>query len=415
MPLSRLSPRGTKKGIAQRCGSRRQDAQRRAANAAQHLSLWDAIQKTREELEQWQTRADEIDELFRRIILPREHQLTDVFCRLTQKLLQYFEVTPMADATKSLLGLWITENLHTIAQHPFVPAQRYTMLSRCWFDLIKHEGPIENQLLRLAEQRAIFRDWVNLHESDSGHSAEQNSANQADRENTVDDDDEDVIFDFGWHRKSSYAREQPRQNTRADQENNEPSQKTSSEPGTPPEDSEQLEDRISGLQKNLSIERLFRQLARVLHPDKEQDEAIRATKHILMSECLIARQNKDIHAMLTLYCEHVGDLPDELSTDSYAELVIALQQQLKRVQAELRNQCFGNPLRTQIVERYGAPDSLGREQNIARHARSLDSEIAALTSTHEKLDSFDGLEMALQQRRSIELDRMAIDEMTGLS
>jgi len=168
------------------------------------------------------------------------------------------------------------------------------------------------------------------------------------------------------------------------------------------------------LEDKLSVERLFRQLAKVLHPDREQDESLRAEKHVLMSQCLKARQEKDINLLLELYCEYVGELPDDLNNNSHRELISALEAQLKTLQNDLRHKKFGDPMNTMIVERYASPNPTDAEQRIQRHADSLDTESLQAELLVESLDSYDGLLDALEERRAVEQDRLAIDEMTGI-
>ena len=173
-------------------------------------------------------------------------------------------------------------------------------------------------------------------------------------------------------------------------------------------------ENLRSIEDRLSVERLFRQLAKVLHPDREQDETLRAEKHELMSQCLKARQEKDINALLSLYCEHVGELPDDLNDDSHSELVSALEAQLKDLQAQLRHKRFGDPLQSMIVERYSSSDTSDSERRIQSHAHSLDAETSLARELIKQLDEHDGLLDALDERRSVEQDRMAINEMTGL-
>ena len=151
----------------------------------------------------------------------------------------------------------------------------------------------------------------------------------------------------------------------------------------------------------------------MLHPDREQDEEAKAAKHVLMSEVLEARKNKDINALLTLYCEHVGELPDDMDLNSHNELVAALEQQLKQLQLELRTKRFSDPLLSMIVERYSSSNTVDCEQRINNHASSLDAEIEAAMALSASLSSHDGLLDALVERRAVEQDKHAINELTG--
>ncbi|MGK0228303.1 MAG: hypothetical protein ACI9US_000961, partial [Gammaproteobacteria bacterium] len=114
-----------------------------------------------------------------------------------------------------------------------------------------------------------------------------------------------------------------------------------------------------------------------------------------------------------LYCEHVGDLPEDLTDKSHKELISALELQLKLVQRELRQQRFGDALLTQIVERYSDSNNHRMEAKVALHAKQLDQEIRHNETVIERLNTQAGLQLVLNQRRSIESDRMTIVEITG--
>ncbi len=409
MPLSRLSPRSS-----QTAPARQRATHRKRSDAQRHLHLWAAIRKTQEELEQWQRQIDQVDGLFGKHIVPRERQLTAVVSNITEQLIKHFADGMLAIPDQSLLGLWVTDNLNALRDHPFGDSQRTSTLRHAWLKLLNNDGAIENQLARLARQ----------------HNPGVDNNPQAHPEDTGVDDsayvDDDELFDFGMHKKetkeaSSQTYGQsgaPNETASSDSEEEVDDNKASSTHSDSKHNDSQpgqasVADTIHSLEDKLSVERLFRQLARVLHPDREQDETAKAAKNILMSECLKARQENDITTLLSLYCEHVGELPDDLNNNSHNELVKALELQLKQLQIELRQKRFGDPLQTMIVERYSSSSSADCERRILQHASSLDAEILSGQQTVDKLSEPDGLMDALDARRAIEQDKMAINEMTG--
>lgn len=394
MPLSRLSPRSSGKSVApQRSKNRAQ------ADVQKHLSLWAAIRQTRHDLDQWNQQTLLVDTLFREFIAPREYVLTNTVCDVTQQLIKHFSNRDLDMPNQSLLGLWITDNLHSLQEHPFSDASKTGLLSASWLEQLNQEGLVENQLARLARQHNFE---ANVLQAEKESAAVQN-APQCDTSQMPDDEapqsSQETIEPEQSRDKLNSDSEKPSQDSNKSDTNH---NKTS------------INETINTLESKLSVERLFRQLAKVLHPDREQDEQVKAAKHVLMSECLKARKQKDINALLTLYCEHVGELPDDLNNNSHHELINALETQLKQLQRELREKRFGDPLHTMIVERYWSANEAECKQRIVNHARSLDEEIENSQDLFEKLGSDNGLLDALYERRALEQDRMAINELTGL-
>ena len=387
MSFSHLTPRNNRQRIAP-TGV----ANKRHGQPARHLRLWEAIRLTRSELSDVQQRTALIDTLFRHYILPRETQLTSTHGELTDRLMDTYTEGCLDRAEQALLNLWISDNLRSLTNHPFAADEQRDSLNRRWQQLLLAETGKSPPRTQLDD---LFDDEL---------------------------DDDDEVFDFGWHGGTdrSAPEPNPKDKTAPDSaadtsRDNTCETSTDSNADTHTGQAPDNSARLHELEQKLSVERLFRQLARTLHPDLEQDETRKAEKHELMSECLIARQNKDINTLLTLYCEHVGELPDDLDGNEHEELIQALEQQLRQLQAELRQARFGSPLHVQIVERYSANDEETTRRRVLQHADSLDTEVSRLQSQMQRLNSEEGLLAELADRREIEQNRMIIDSMTGYS
>ncbi len=396
MPLSRLSQRSRRTGLKRQGRTSSQPTQ-----ASRHHRLWEAIRTTREEINNWQIRADYIQGQFQNTILPREHRITDSVQQLTHLVIEHFQNPKRDAAERSLLGLWIIHNLGSLATHPFASKAQSNELLIQFSQTLDSDDAIDSQLLRLLQNN----------EPEADRASDTASFYAQDDESEL--DEEEITFDFGWH-KSADVETPHAQSSRVDEEPTPSSSySTSTENDVDEGTASVLDEKINTLEQKLSINRLFRQLAKVLHPDREQDETLKAEKHLLMSQCLEARQNKDIDTLLELYCEHVGELPEGLTDDSHEELISALELQLKQLQRELRQQRFGDALQAQIVERYSDSSNTGVQQKIAKHAKELDRVITDNERTQRQLATEVGLQLALVERRAIELDRMSIDELTG--
>lgn len=413
MPLSRLSPRSHRKGLASRGKKSSRSGASSGEGRSRHLSLWEAIRLTREELQHWKALTEHVEKLFRELILPREKRITNTLSRLTGSLIDHFDNPERNSAERSLLGLWIIQNFDILDNHPFASVTERKDLHTRFSAILDVEDPIESQLIRLLQRQAIGT----AHDNSTSNAAvsvpdkpnpEQQTAIEPAAETA------DIVFDFGWHKKPPPIDKAEAANaTQPGRENNHHTHRNETEDESDFIDPAELDERIKKSEKSLSLDRLFRQLAKVLHPDREQNDVLKVEKHLLMSRCLEARQKKDIDTLLQLYCEHVGDLPEDLTDSSHQELISALELQLKLLQRELRQQRFGDALLTQVVERYADSTNHKIEAKVASHAKQLDQELRLNEAKIVQLTTNSGLETALQQRRSIELDRMTIDEITG--
>ena len=88
---------------------------------------------------------------------------------------------------------------------------------------------------------------------------------------------------------------------------------------------------------------IYKQLAKALHPDLEQDPALRERKHTLMQELTKAHREGDLHTLLRLELEWIkreeGDL-EKLGDEKLGIYCELLEEQVTELQAELREVAF---------------------------------------------------------------------------
>ena len=382
------------------------------ADAPRVGPLWEAIRRTRLELEARERRDAWIGARFEALIRPRERAFTTAVCRLTERLVSHHERTALGGDERSLLGLWINENLQGLATHPFAPRDAADALARRWRGHLgagAHplDGPLANLHARAGRDDAGDHDRDRDADADDGVGrgggertarpgarAERGRAPRRRPDRRRD----------GGERNADRARGGGRDDRR-DGERDDPR-----DDGGP-----RASDAADGRDPGRLVARLFRRLARVLHPDREPDEARRRDKHALMSDCLRARAERDIDTLLSLYVEHVGALPRDVVDDDPAELVALLRRQLAALQGRLRRQVAGDGLEAMIVARYAADVRAESERRFAAHADALDTETARVDALARDVADADGLRAALATRRALELDRLAIDELTGVA
>lgn len=295
--------------------------------------------------------------------------------------MSHHEHTALDVSGRTLLGLWIDENLRSLVSHPFAPRAETEALTRRW------RGHLDRAVHPLDAALA------NLHAGAAGGLAE----GPARHEDGAADPDRAAAADRagGDERGGGRGGHEQCREERAS--------------GTSDAATGTIERDMHALSA-----RLFRRLARALHPDREQDETLKREKHRLMSDCLRARDERDIDTLLSLYVAHVGELPDALAdggTDALERLLLA---QLHDLQRRLRHARGGDPLRTMIVDRYAVDDPHESERRFDEHAGALDDETARAESMIRRVAEPDGLQAALGERREKELDRLWIDEMTGV-
>ena len=370
--------------------------------------LWRDIRRAGQEIDAVRRHAEALGTRFAATIEPRERALTRAVCRLTERLVERHGTTSLDSGERTLLGLWINENLASLSRHPFAPPARTEALARRWR---RHLGaaahPLDVPLASLYARQSGRAGDAGPDRLDGGphaaSTATASSRNDRGRGATS--------------RRDEPGDERPRHEGERPGEGRARGARAGGGRGADGGAAEAPARTAHTVTADLQrlVERLFRRLARVLHPDRELDETRKRDKHRLMSECLRARDERDLDALSRLYATHVGELPDELTGVDPLSLERLLRGHLATLRHRLRTWRTDDALRTMIVDRYGAADPAESERRFAGHARALEQESARVAGLERLVASLAGLREALAERRELELDRLSIDELTGLT
>lgn len=147
----------------------------------------------------------------------------------------------------------------------------------------------------------------------------------------------------------------------------------------------------NGIQQK-SLSTLYKQLAKIFHPDLEQDEHLRVEKAALMQELTAAYESKNLHAMLTLELKWIHKENGHLEKLSEEKLVVYLQL-LKQQEASLANEkrmLFAAPQYSVLVEEFGHAISRMPVQYLQLQMENLADYKNGLSDTIFKLESPDG-------------------------
>jgi hypothetical protein len=106
-------------------------------------------------------------------------------------------------------------------------------------------------------------------------------------------------------------------------------------------------------QKNIST--IYKQLAKLFHPDLEQDESRKLEKEILMKELTAAYEAKNLHALLSLELQWIHKENDHLETLTEEKLAVylyILREQAEGLERE-RNELYQQPRYAVLYNEFG--------------------------------------------------------------
>jgi hypothetical protein len=140
----------------------------------------------------------------------------------------------------------------------------------------------------------------------------------------------------------------------------------------------ELKERAMEEARKKNLGNLYRQLAKVLHPDLEQDPALRQQKEQAMKTLTLAYEQEDLHALLRLELEWIAKETSELDRLSEERLKIyiaVLREQADDLKAEIED--VGLHPRYMPVTRYvrpwvPEPDAFDREEIMASMRKEVE-------------------------------------------
>ncbi len=144
-------------------------------------------------------------------------------------------------------------------------------------------------------------------------------------------------------------------------------------------EAERLQQEVEEMkQKNIST--IYKQLAKLFHPDLEQDEERKLEKEILMKELTVAYEARNLHALLTLELRWIHKENEHLETLTEEKLAVYLQI-LKEQAQELeykKNELIQHPQYAVLLEEFGWDVKRFPVQTVQKH----------LIETAERVENF---------------------------
>lgn len=175
---------------------------------------------------------------------------------------------------------------------------------------------------------------------------------------------------------------------------------------------------LEKLLKSTSINKLFRRLAKALHPDLIQDETKKSERHHLMIELINARKNKDIVKIIVMYTEHVGEAPQDIFDGNYEQMTQLLKNQAEQLKQDKFNIIEENPRHAVIYNRFFDPSETKVKNKLQNHRKVLKNNIRDIKFVAAKLTSLKNLKPLLQdlneQSMLMDMDDFIFSDTSGI-
>jgi curved DNA-binding protein CbpA len=166
------------------------------------------------------------------------------------------------------------------------------------------------------------------------------------------------------------------------------------------------------------ITKLYRQLAKQLHPDREMDEVKKSEKSILMQQLSQTKKEKDVIALLLMAQQYLPNHEMVMDKDMIERLQATLKEKIRQLNIEHQDLQYGNDLKSVIWQKFGGGSKAAREKELRQYRDTLLRETKALFEKCQEIKTVKQLQLHLKDRANAsrfeaQLLRMDPSELFG--
>ncbi|XNS85186.1 DnaJ domain-containing protein [Vibrio cyclitrophicus] len=152
------------------------------------------------------------------------------------------------------------------------------------------------------------------------------------------------------------------------------------------------------LYSDKQITKLYRQLAKQLHPDKETDEENKSEKSALMQQMSQAKKDKDVVALFMLAQQHLPDHEMVMDEGMLERLTMTLTKKIGQLNQEYQELQHGDDLKSLIWQRFGGGNKAARQKGLREYRDHLKKESQALLAQSQEIKTVKQIQQRLKQK-----------------
>ncbi|MBD1583950.1 hypothetical protein [Pseudoalteromonas sp. S16_S37] len=341
-----------------------------AENINSLKSLWEKIEKKEKRNENLKNKINTLYRSFEETVLPYEKDVIQQVVRSIRHLLTFIPKKSLTSNQREELMAWIDSEIDYLENHPFGDDIDTVSLRGEFSDALTayHQSTsveiTDNDLEQLRIMlNSMFHGQLDLSEDELRAIAQDPSQLEAHIKKLSDSyekvnggrstqdtfDNEDEEFEHQDEFKSFFEQKAFKQQTD--------------------------EETLDKLFKSSQLNKMYKRLASILHPDKEVNESKKAEKHEIMQQLLAARENNDAVTILRLYQNYVADADFTFDNKTLAALEKMLRQ--KAYQLDLEHQkiktCDEPPVL--VWRRFSARSKKAVTEGLEAHIENLKKEL----------------------------------------
>lgn len=353
--------------------------------------LWLDIDKKRQRNQRYQTKLDKFYQEFKASTEASEHAVCVATEAWIGHLISFIPRKTIKGAEREALYEWLQEELSILESNPFNPVNTHDLRDAfnqaLLSDAANHPVPddIPAEVLEAFRQELEMMIGDELDLSDEAlmkmvrephkfqHYLQELLAERVEEEQGEEED-------IDWEAEAFFSDEHF-----SDQE-------PRHEFGAAPASASKV------LYSDKQMTKLYRQLAKQLHPDKEIDETKKAQKIALMQQLSQAKKEKDVVALLLMAQQYLPEHEMVVDDQLLARLEATLKEKVAQLNQEYQELRHGDDIKSILWHKFGGGNKASRDKHLSQYSDALQQEAQDLHHRCREVKTVKQLKQYLKER-----------------
>lgn len=149
------------------------------------------------------------------------------------------------------------------------------------------------------------------------------------------------------------------------------------------EDEEAL--KIKEIFKGTQLNKMYKRVANVIHPDKERDPLKKAEKHHLMQTLAKAKRENDVITLIRLFSTYVPDAQYVLDENTQQQITHLFEMKIRELNRDHRDLFHHQGIKSHIWKQFSATSQKKTQQKIQTHIAEIERITVLLNKRIEKM------------------------------
>ncbi|MFA0270803.1 hypothetical protein [Vibrio sp. 10N.222.48.A11] len=152
---------------------------------------------------------------------------------------------------------------------------------------------------------------------------------------------------------------------------------------------------IKEMFRGTQLNKMYKRIASVIHPDKESDPLKKEDKHRLMQKLAVAKRENDVMTLVRMLTEYVPDSEHLLDETTLVRMEHLLEMKLLDLNRAHRDIFSQQGVKSQVWRQFSAPSKKKTQAKMEKYLEMIDDSIVSLEKRIRKVNSINQLKKYL--------------------